>query len=922
MSIPPTDRLRKGKLDCGLQYYVLGRDVARPKHAVELRLIVKVGSLMESQEEQGLAHFIEHLGFKGTENFAKYELVRFLQSLGVQYGADLNASTHLLETTFQLSTEIDSEADMEKFQHAVSVLKEWAFHMRIDEHDVTEEKSVIHAEYVSKQGLGERLLAKYWSAVFNDPSQADCRLAKRMPIGIPEVFMNTNAKQIREFYEKWYVPEHMALVVVGDFSRVGGDAASIIDVLERVFHPIACRPAHMDPVATGSVSAKCPLVLPRHHCEDTVLVLCDKELSASQLSCEFFLPCPSEASHDYLRQDIVRRLICSIYDRRLHAISSGGCSLYGAETPFISAGISIRQIVRGLLCFGVSATIASDEAEGAQEETEKIQTALTALLREMKRFSLHGASQEELEAAKSNENYYARRPGSFRVLCGQFPSRSDREESALSDDVLRGILGSARELVTAEERNILPWVRGGQIEPTTVLEAARRAIEARERGGCPPGTACLCCVGAAQLLPPGALCAPVSMPPPAPPTPSPTAVSTFDNVDVTEIVLSNGITVALKWMADSCPNKVSMQAFALGGSTELSEAEEIVMSRLDSIAEQSYFDVGGSLGSDLQSRTKTYVSTQRHHNHRGLGGSCPSSNFELLLAFVALKLTSQRILSSAVEKNIALVRSELANMHNSPEAQFMEKARLLSCGDIPISRPVSAAAIDAISLDMAADLYERGFLRDPTEFTFVFVGDMPSLAETTALLEKYIASLRPVADSRPILPWVKRPSVQPAEPFTPLPAVFPMEPVRDELQIRQAEKSSVLKVFRRDIPVLEGTLENVSMCLDTLCRVVEIKLLDYLRIQLGKVYNVVVDHSRNSLSTFTLLTIGFHCEPGDCALIEDALDAVISHMQEVGPEEASLEGVKEAMVKKHTRDLESSSHWLFWILDAYKDKAY
>ena len=990
MSITPTDHLRKGELPCGIQYFVLG-NTSKPKNAVELRLIVKVGSLMEEDEEQGLAHFIEHLGFKGTENYPKYELVRFLQSLGVAYGADLNASTHLLETTYQLS--IDLESGFDALIRGISVLKEWAFHMRFDEHDITEEKSVIYAEYVSKQGLSARLLEKYWEAVFSDPSDPTSRLARRMPIGIPEVFMNTNASEIRNFYEKWYTPDNMALVVVGDFLNRDGYVESVIEALTDSFK--SCPPKCTTSPIKQSLNY---LKLPDHHKRDTFIALTDKELTVTQVTFEFFFPCPSANTVEYLRQDIIRRIICSVYDRRLHSIASGECPLYAeASPPFISAGISIRQVVRGLLCFGISATIGSDtNCSDGKVTINGVRRSISSLLLEMKRFADYGVTSDEFITAKnkwemlfcdqrdhtkpdtksrtsdlvqyvlSEENgifqdpaveattsldclksisleevnleiskldmhtsddtsqfYYggskvADGNNSFRVICGQFPCKSESGQAVITDNILRSVLEEERELIAAQKA-VAHWVNAVYVDPSTVIAAARNAITSRKHISTET-------VDSTSKLTEGI------------------KVSHFDDTNVTELILENGITVALKRMPEGSPNKISMQAFSLGGSTEISEPEEIIMSRLDSIAGQSYFDsskdaaydfslsscessllvssksiLRGSDVLELQSRMKTYVNTQRHHNHRGIGGSCPSGSFELLLALVVLKLTAQKIHLSAVEKNIHLVRSELENMNNLPEAKFMERARVLSCGDIPICRPISASAVDSILPTMASDLYARGFLRDPTEFTFVFVGDFPSLDITIDLLTSYLSHLRPVSS---IPPWINPRDAVTTAPFTPLPATFPVENVHDELSIRQAEKSSVLIIFRKDVAVLEAATENLNVFLDALCKVMEVKLLDYLRIQLGKVYNVVVDHSRNSLSHFTLLTIGFHCEPQDCGLIEEAVQAVIDLMQRVGPETSCLEGIIETLAKKHVRDLESPSHWLFWILDAYKDKEY
>ena len=160
----------------------------------------------------GLAHFVEHLGFKSTKSFASYELIKALESLGLAYGPDLNASTHLHETKYRL-TNLSIDDEWKQLQLGLQILYEWAFQMNISETDVEEEKQVILAEYRAKMGLSQRLLDSYWPQIFGETS----KISQRFPIGLPEIFMNVKFTELRKFYEKWYIPNNIAIIVTGDF---------------------------------------------------------------------------------------------------------------------------------------------------------------------------------------------------------------------------------------------------------------------------------------------------------------------------------------------------------------------------------------------------------------------------------------------------------------------------------------------------------------------------------------------------------------------------------------------------------------------------------------------------------------------------------------------------------------------------------
>ena len=187
-------------------------------------MIVKVGSISENDNQQGFAHFIEHLGFKGTKQYPNYRLVNKLQTLGVTYGPDLNASTGLQETMYKISLSSESHCYHERFATAINIICQWATEMEISRNDVEEEKAIILAEHRNKQGVNQRILRHYWNEIFG----AESLISNRFPIGKPENITAATSEDLLSFYHQWYRPELMTILVVGDLSDEKMDIAKDI----------------------------------------------------------------------------------------------------------------------------------------------------------------------------------------------------------------------------------------------------------------------------------------------------------------------------------------------------------------------------------------------------------------------------------------------------------------------------------------------------------------------------------------------------------------------------------------------------------------------------------------------------------------------------------------------------------------------
>ncbi len=202
-------KLDMGILENGLTYYIYHNQ--KPEDKASVHLVVGAGSLQEDEDQLGLAHFIEHMAFNGTTNYPENELVRYLQSTGMKFGADLNAHTGFGETVYKLQVPSNSPEELEK---AFEILREWATEITFLPQDVEDEKNIILEEWRLRQGLRQRMSDAQRKAVFGES-----RYAERFPIGDPDIIRNATPELLKRYYEKWYVPENMAIIAVGDFDK-------------------------------------------------------------------------------------------------------------------------------------------------------------------------------------------------------------------------------------------------------------------------------------------------------------------------------------------------------------------------------------------------------------------------------------------------------------------------------------------------------------------------------------------------------------------------------------------------------------------------------------------------------------------------------------------------------------------------------
>src|SRR5262245_39622886 len=306
-TLPVDPKVTIGTLPNGIRYYI--RQNPKPEKRAELRLVVNAGSVLEDDDQLGLAHFLEHTAFNGTTHFKKNELVSYLESIGVRFGADLNAYTGFDETVYILPIPTDTARLVNQ---AFQILEDWAHGQIFDPTEVTNERGVVQEEWRGRKGAGDRMLQK-WLPIALKGS----KYATRIPIGTQESILSASPERLRRFYNDWYRPDLMAVVAVGDF-----DKAEIEKLIKQHFSSIT-KPSNPRPrVAVSVPDNVAPLVA----------VATDKEATSSNFNVTFKLPSEETKTVADYRRDLVARLYLSMLNSRFSEITQK------PDAPFLAAG--------------------------------------------------------------------------------------------------------------------------------------------------------------------------------------------------------------------------------------------------------------------------------------------------------------------------------------------------------------------------------------------------------------------------------------------------------------------------------------------------------------------------------------------------------------------------------------------------------
>ena len=354
-----SENLISGTFDNGLQYYIFKNK--KPENRASLNLVVKAGSLYEEEDQQGLAHFLEHMAFNGTTKYKKNELIKYLQSLGLSFGGDLNAYTSFSETVYKLQVPT-SKKDLET---GFDVLKEWASEVTLDPKDVESEKNIIIEEWRLRQGISQRVGDLQKKILYGDSWYS-----KRFPIGFPETIKNATPKRLRDYYEKWYQPENMVVIAVGDFN-----VDEVKQLIINNFSQLKNK--------TKVVDEYFSIALPK---EDSVTIFTDPELTTTNFNIMWKESITSINTEESFKKNLEKILLNSILNTRFSILSKD------KDSPFVYSSIYNFPLNKDTGIYAISSLI----------KDNNVNQSITYIIDNLKDISINGISKTELENEKIN----------------------------------------------------------------------------------------------------------------------------------------------------------------------------------------------------------------------------------------------------------------------------------------------------------------------------------------------------------------------------------------------------------------------------------------------------------------------------------------------------------------------------------------
>ncbi len=700
--LPLNPAVKIGTLGNGMKYYIMKN--SRPENRAALRLAINAGSILESDPEQGLAHFVEHMCFNGTKNFPKNKLVEYLEGIGMRFGADLNAYTSFDETVYMLELPMDDEAILTQ---GMQILIDWASAVSFDHEEIDKERGVIIEEWRSRKGASSRIRDIQFPVLLHGSKYAD-----RLPIGKPEILKSFEYETLKGFYKKWYRPDLMAIIAVGDF-----DVAKMEKKIDEMFGSIPKR---------SDVVNRPAEVVPDHN-EMLCTIATDPEASSTSIALYY----KHEPKIDRKVKDYRASMADQLYSRMLNDRYSE--LLQQANPPFVSASAGKGGFVRAREVFVLSASPREGEVERGFE----------AVLKEAYRVKKHGFTASELERAKTNV---------LRRMEQQYNERDKTQSASHASEFVRNFLvGEPMPGIEMEYelyKKYLPTVTLREVNKLTdeYLTDANRviALSMPEKAGVtPPKEEDLKAVIArVEKMELEAYVDEVANKPLVEVPESKVKVATekkYADLDVTEWTLSNGIRVLFK-KTDFKADEVQFGATSPGGASLIADTD------LPSAMLASNIVAMGGVGefSQIQLR-KTLagkvanVSPNIGSESEGFSGSFAPKDMETAFQLLYLYFHQPRKDTTSFTSFKTRMMSMFENFGNQPERVFSDTLSVTLANYHPRQQTVSPAWLESVDLEKAFDIYTDRF-RDASDFTFVFVGNI-NPDELRPMVEKYIGQL-------------------------------------------------------------------------------------------------------------------------------------------------------------------------------------
>ena len=866
--LPIDPKVRYGQLSNGLTYYIRHNEL--PKERADFYIAQKVGSMQEEDNQAGLAHFLEHMAFNGSSHFPGNGIVKYLETVGVKFGTNLNAYTSFDQTVYNISdVPVTKPGTVDS---CLLILHDWSNALSLEEDDIDKERGVIREEMRSSNHASFRQIEKLLPLVM-----PDSKYAKRLPVGTEEVIMNFKPEELRDYYHQWYRPDLQGIIIVGDI-----DVDQTESKLKAVFADI---PAPVNPAQRIYYDVA-------ENIEPLVGAVTDKESTRTLVEIDFkHKPLPREArgSIQGLIVNYLNSIASLIFSERFSDLTQK------ANPPFIGAQSRNDDFL--------AANTEESWTSVAAVKNNDVETALKTLTRELMRVKKYGFTESEYERAKSNhltlmENAFNERdktknsayaneyvdhflnggyiPGieveyhTVKAVSEEVPVQVVNQyiEELIGDkNIVISLMAPEKEDVTVPAKEqLLTWFNEARNEDIQALEetASNEPLLAE--------------------LPEGGKI----------------VSETQDEIfDATVLTLSNGVKAAIK-PTKLKADEILMGATSPGGSSLFPES--------DMVNVQLYGNISGIGGLGKFSQTelnkalagkKVQVRPAIGLTYEGFTGSSSVKDFETMLQLIYLNFTAPRIDEEAYQSTVARIKSQLENMEANPEIALQDTLLKTLYADQNRHFRLKAADLDRANYQ-TIEAWREDRYADAGDFTFVFTGNI-DLETAKPLIEKYLGSL---------------PSIHRKETFAKVNENYRPGQIKSAFDQKvQNPKANVVDIYWTNF---DYTLKN-KIEVDMLQQILRIVYTEKVREEEGGTYGVSVSGNiSNYPEGQSMLQIYFETEPAKSGYLNKIVHRVLQDMAEDGPREVDFNKVKEYMLKKQQENEQENSYWRGVMLTWYR----
>ena len=863
VDIPTDERLVTGVLANGMHYYI--QQNARPENRAELRLAVNAGSLLEDEDQLGLAHFVEHMAFNGTKHFEKSELVDYLESVGTRFGADLNAYTSFDETVYMLQVRTDST---ELFDQGMLILRDWANDVSFDDEEIDKERGVVESEWRSRLSAEQRMQQKYLPVIYHGS-----RYAERLPIGDPDIIKYADYDKVKRYYNDWYRPDLMAVVVVGDV-----DVNQVEEQIKSMFGDITEKP---------NKRKRETYDVPSHE-STLVSVVSDEEAAFTQIQLMYKHKKKRTKTMDDYRHSLVRTLYNIMLGARLDELSKH------ADPPFIFAYSGYGSDVGDLDAYSSFAYAPEGGALRAME----------TLLTENRRILLHGFTASELDRGKKQlieraENNFRERDNteSSRIASRyvykylqDIPTPGPKQildiyNQFVPDIQLSEVNALGKQWITDENRVAI--ISGPEKEsvalPTEldVLSVFQKSSESNPEPYVDDAVDepffNVSLDGNVEVL----------------------TKEYYEDPEITYMELANGVEVYYK-KTDFKQDEIIMRATSPGGTSIYSDSEDFNASNAASLVVEAGIGAFSSTQLEKVLAGKSVRAFPFIGNYsEGVNGSASPDDLEVMMQLVYKYFTEPRFDEEVYHSFVSRQKSLYKNLMSNPQYFFSDYVSKTKYDNHPrVGWPNEE---DWINLDYnkAMEYYVDRF-KDASDFTFVFVGNFDEkVLEDYA--KKYLGNL---------------PSTGRSETWKDVGIRAIKGGLNARIQRGEAPKTNVHMYFHGDFDYSDQNNYVMRSAIDYL----RIKLREELREDQGGVYGVgIFGGGSNKPYESYGVTISFNADPPETDGLIEAARGVIAKAMDDGPNEEDMVKIKEIQRQTRIKNLKENGFWQRQIMREHEE---